>query len=72
MSYSKESEMYPDVCQWLQNFLQTRHKKARVEVFDSSQKSLVRLIREKQLFKHLSCSSSKLVCGDCKGAGRGE
>ena len=45
--------MYPAVCGWLQRFLQGRHRKAEVSVYDASQKSLVRLIEERSLYHKL-------------------
>src|SRR5689334_2883995 len=53
MAYKNEKEMYPFVCQWLGAFLQGRHKKAEIKVFDASRKSLSRLIQETGLFKNL-------------------
>lgn len=45
--------MYPQVCEWLENFLQSRHSKAKVRVFDSSRRSLSRLIQETGLSANL-------------------
>lgn len=53
MAYRIEKEMYPVVCNWLTQFLQNRHRKAIIDVFDNSQKSLARLIKEKYLFENL-------------------
>lgn len=46
--------MYPFVCRWLSDFLRTRHPKEDIKVFNSSRKSLVRLIQENHLIKNLS------------------
>ncbi len=46
MTYRLESEMYPDVCGWLRQFLIDRHRDSRIDVFDTSRKSLARLINE--------------------------
>ena len=53
MAYRKESDMYPAVCQWPAGFLQSRHRGAQIKVFDTSLKSLARLIREAGLFRNL-------------------
>lgn len=53
MAYRKESEMYPAVCQWLSGFLQSRHRNAKVNVYDASRKSLARLIQEIGYLKNL-------------------
>jgi hypothetical protein len=54
MVYLGEKDMYPDVCRWLQAFLNSRHKKDEILVFDSSNKSLSRLIEEKGLMNKLN------------------
>lgn len=53
MPYKKEEEMYPFVCEWLQNFLVNRHRKAKIRVFDTSRKSLARLIQDQNLMENL-------------------
>lgn len=53
MAYLKETDMYPGVCKWLDVFLRSRHRRAEVNVFDSSRKSLTRLIQETGLFHNL-------------------
>lgn len=53
MPYTREKELYPLVCNWLENFLKDRHRKAAIKVFDASKKSLTRLIKEQNLFQHL-------------------
>ena len=45
--------MYPAVCDWLSKFLTSRHRKTDVVVFDTSRKSLARLIQEKGLHENL-------------------
>lgn len=54
MPFNKESDMYPSVCNWLKAFLQSRHKDATVEVYDSSRKSLARLVQEKNFVTSLA------------------
>lgn len=49
MKYSSESQMYPDVIEWLRKFLKERFKKAKIIVFDSSHKKLNRLISDNGL-----------------------
>ncbi|MCC7355454.1 MAG: hypothetical protein IT330_17065 [Anaerolineae bacterium] len=53
MTYRQESDMYPFVCQWLTGFLSDRHRHATIRVFDSSRKSLSRLIQETGLITNL-------------------
>jgi len=53
MIYKQEKDMYPSVCNWLKEFLAGRHRKAVIKVFDTSRKSLVRLIQEKRLMSNL-------------------
>ncbi len=43
----------PFVCEWLKNFLEDRHRHAAIQVFDTSEKSLTRLIQKKNLMKNL-------------------
>jgi hypothetical protein len=45
MPYKRESDMYPDVCEWLQRFLRDRFKKAEVSVHEVSRVSLAEFIR---------------------------
>ncbi len=47
--YASEKEMYPDVVRWLKALLQSRHKKAKVFVWDSSSTKLSRLIEKNGL-----------------------
>ncbi len=49
MTYLREDEMYVPVKEWLLSYLQTRHKKAVVKVFDSSKQSLSRIISDNNL-----------------------
>lgn len=51
--YRVEREMYEPVRQWLRRFLRNRFKGARVDVYDSSQVSLARLIEDKELHEGL-------------------
>lgn len=53
MAYGTESEMYPAVCRWLEGFLSTRYKGATIDVFDTSRKSLARLIQETGFINNL-------------------
>ena len=53
MPFNSEREMYPAVCKWLERFLQNRHRGAKVFVFDSSRRSLARLIQETGLNANL-------------------
>ena len=53
MPFRRESDMYPAVCQWLAGFMQSRHRDAKIHVFDASRKSLARLINETGLIKNL-------------------
>lgn len=53
MAYKNESEMYQPVCRWLETFLSNRHKGAAINVFDTSRKSLTRLIQETGLIDNL-------------------
>ncbi len=53
MPYKKEKDMYPFVGQWLQGFLADRHRRAEVKVFDTSRKSLARLIQDHNLIENL-------------------
>lgn len=45
--------MYPPVCKWLAAYLQDRHRRATIRVFDASRKSLARLIKEQNLSNNL-------------------
>jgi hypothetical protein len=53
MSYQREKDMYPPVRRWLQGFLRSKHRGADIQVFDSSRKSLARLIQETGLLRNL-------------------
>ena len=53
MSFTSEKEMYAPVCLWLENFLKSRHRRAKIYVFDSSRRSLARLIQETGLSENL-------------------
>lgn len=53
MSYQNEAEMYTDVRAWLTRFLAERNRGARINVFDSSRRSLARLINETGFFQNL-------------------
>jgi hypothetical protein len=53
MPYKQEKDMYPFVREWLQGFLIARHRKAKIEVFDTSRKSLARLIQDQNLMQNL-------------------
>lgn len=54
MPYAQESDMYPLVSEWLQTFLNSRHPRANIRVFDASRRSLARLIQETGLTDHLA------------------
>ena len=45
--------MYPYVCKWLKSYLEDRHQNATIKVFDTSRKSLAKIIKEKSLFDNL-------------------
>ena len=45
MKYKSEKDMYPNVCEWLADFLKDRFKKAHVEVYELSQKPISRFLR---------------------------
>jgi hypothetical protein len=45
MRYKSEKEMYPDVCQWLQDFLTSRFQSADVDVYDLSRTPISRFLR---------------------------
>ena len=45
MRYESESEMYPDVCRWLKDFLASRFQSADVDVYDLSQTPISRFLR---------------------------
>jgi hypothetical protein len=53
MSFTSEKEMYAPVCVWLERFLQSRHSGATIHIFDSSRRSLARLIQETGLSANL-------------------
>ncbi len=53
MAFTSEKEMYSPVCAWLEKFLQSRHSRAKIYVFDSSRRSLARLIQETGLSANL-------------------
>lgn len=53
MAFISEKEMYAPVCAWLEKFLQSRHSRAKIYVFDSSRRSLARLIQEAGLSANL-------------------
>ena len=53
MPYKQEKDMYPLVEMWLQNFLESRHRRAKIQIFDTSRKSLARLIQEQNLIHNL-------------------
>ncbi len=53
MAFQKESDMYPLVCEWLNGFLNSRYRNTTIRVFDTSRKSLARLIQEKGLSTNL-------------------
>lgn len=53
MPFTSEKEMYSPVCAWLESFLQSRHRKAKIYVFDSSRRSLARLIQDTGLSANL-------------------
>lgn len=53
MSFQKESDMYPLVCIWLNEFLLNRYRRATIEVHDTSRKSLARLIQERGMMNLL-------------------
>ena len=45
MRYKSESDMYPDVCRWLKDFLTSRFQSADVDIYDLSQTPLSRFLR---------------------------
>ena len=45
MRYKSEKDMYPDICQWLDSFLNERYKKAHIEVYELSQIPISRFLR---------------------------
>lgn len=49
----QEKDLYPEVQKWLQTYLESRHKTAEIRVFDSSMKSLEKIISENNLFNKL-------------------
>lgn len=53
MAYKNVKEIYPPVCLWLERFLQNRHPKAKIYVFDSSKRGVARIIEEKGLSANL-------------------
>lgn len=54
MPFLNEKEMYPVVCEWLEKYLKNKHKRAEVRVFDTSQRSLTRVITDGGLSKNLA------------------
>ncbi len=50
----RESEMYPEVCCWLLEFLEHRHPKAEIQVFDTSARILSRVLYDLNLHKLFS------------------
>lgn len=48
-SYASEKEMYPAVLAWLMKFLQERHPELSIKSYDSSQRSLAKLIQDEGL-----------------------
>jgi len=48
-SYSSEREMYPHVVRWLKGILLSRHRNAKVHVWDSSATKLSRIIDDHNL-----------------------
>lgn len=53
MPFTSEKEMYAPVCLWLDKLLKGRHKGAKISVFDSSRRSLARIIQETGLSANL-------------------
>ena len=53
MPFLNEKGMYPVVCEWLEKYLKDKHRRAEVRVFDSSQRSLTRVISDAGLSKNL-------------------
>ena len=53
MPYKKEIEMYQHVITWLENFLVGKYRKHKIKVFDTSRKSLTKLIQEQGLMQNL-------------------
>ena len=45
MRYESESDMYPDVCRWLKDFLTSRFQSADVDVYDLSQTPISRFLK---------------------------
>jgi hypothetical protein len=50
---TREADLYPDVVNWLAQYLKDRHANSVISTFDTSRKSLVRLIQEKELMLNL-------------------
>lgn len=47
--YRKESDMYPEVCSWLESFLNNHRPKSTVKVYDTSWLQLYRFIQQEKL-----------------------
>lgn len=52
MAYKKESELYPEVVNWLQGFLEHRYSDATIRVEDLSRTSITEYIRRSNLQKY--------------------
>ena len=44
MKYESEKDMYPDICQWLEDFLNNRFQQADVDVYDLSRTPISRFL----------------------------
>jgi hypothetical protein len=53
MVYNSESEMYPDVVEWLDGYLKDMYPKDQILALDSSKSSLVKIIQDNSLSTHL-------------------
>jgi hypothetical protein len=65
--YANESEMYKDVIPWFSKFLQDRHKKCSVKVFDTSRTKLWRLLERLDYQHHFPDYQSYEVNVDITG-----
>lgn len=50
--YNKESDLYPSVIKWFKTLLQEKHKRSIVHVYDTSQVSLWKFLRDNGYYKY--------------------